>query len=1124
MLGSGVIQAKLRIGKPNDKYEQEADSVADRVMSMPELANGGRRMANSGGKFVQRQGEDEELQEESEEKDEIQAKPISAQITPLVQRQEDNEVQGKQLSVISYQLSVGGNERGVQKQEDEGEEEVQVKPVIRREVEEDNEPVQAKLIQLMCSECEEEAAQTKQEATVIQRQDEDDEVQEKSIIEREIEEEEPVQANAIQRQEEEPDIMSKSDTAPKTTPFNIQSQLNASKGSGSSLPKDTRNSMESSFGADFSGVRVHTDSNAAQMSKELSAQAFTHGSDIYFNQGKYNPDTNSGKRLLGHELTHTVQQGGSSLVSKKQTEETEDDYLKSDAPNVQAAWYNVSIPFTDYEFDPSLEGLKNAANIAKDAASDAFMWIYHKIEGLVTKGINWINNKWNALKSFASKGLDDAKNLFNNIVKFVQSPLGFLSDAIMNMDVESIKQSWGSFTQLVLSVWDRFHKMGMGLLNRIESLWNTIKDFADNRFKEIDLLTNHWAFRKLPSRIRNIVYGLVRKIRALWNKVKSDWKSVFNKVKTFVNKAFKAVEGFVENVLSFAIDKIITGILQFGKLLLFIKDFLSSPKKYLEPLSQKIAGHLDGVEGGFEAQVAKYFGSGDKSSAASLENETGPVAGAIQRREDQSAARDSSTWSEIGEGVWDIMKKKWDEVKKNPLSIVLNLLMDMVLPVIGNVKDIIKLFNDIKTIVIKPFRAATLKGLWTTILHLLDIPILIYNAFWSIVGRSLMLPLVIASFVPHPVVKGIAIAAGYALLGALISGELANIGQKLLLLKTGNTNESEKKDAYNRLSDSLIAFAMEASMAIIMVVVAAVANVIKGVFSFVRGKVFKPKTHSTKSTGGGVNSRKSKDIPEPGKKKILSDKSKPSLETTKHREGKLEPEEIKVEFEAFKDGKWKKSNDPEYEWEIELPNGHTWKRKKNGKWCRFTSKHCFDDELPLKSDREFYEYLKKEGVVTESFEDFMKTKPNQRAEGTDISNEIISGQRTKPKTRAWDKAPNWRKWVDEKGGMIFKHSDDSFTYVTKDGTWVRYNKDGYPDFSNHLTHPEVKSVDLLEGFNQKRTLDYEKANKLVGKAEDWGVEAPEGYRWHHHEKGRTLQLVPRAIHELFDHLGGIAKL
>jgi len=73
--------------------------------------------------------------------------------------------------------------------------------------------------------------------------------------------------------------------------------------------------MSSSFGVDFRGVRVHNDSEAINMNKELHAQAFTHGSDIYFNKGKYNPQNAEGKFLLAHELTHVVQQ--SNNVQRK---------------------------------------------------------------------------------------------------------------------------------------------------------------------------------------------------------------------------------------------------------------------------------------------------------------------------------------------------------------------------------------------------------------------------------------------------------------------------------------------------------------------------------------------------------------------------------------------------------------------------------------------------------------------------------------------------------------------------------------------------------------------------------------------------------------------------------------
>jgi ferredoxin len=91
----------------------------------------------------------------------------------------------------------------------------------------------------------------------------------------------------------------------------IESALNSPQG-GQSLESSVRRDMEQRIGAGFSGVKVHTDSGAAQMNRRLNARAFTHGSDIYFGEGEYHPGSSSGRLLIAHELVHVVQQGGSS--------------------------------------------------------------------------------------------------------------------------------------------------------------------------------------------------------------------------------------------------------------------------------------------------------------------------------------------------------------------------------------------------------------------------------------------------------------------------------------------------------------------------------------------------------------------------------------------------------------------------------------------------------------------------------------------------------------------------------------------------------------------------------------------------------------------------------------------
>lgn len=81
---------------------------------------------------------------------------------------------------------------------------------------------------------------------------------------------------------------------------------------GHPLDLSTRSFFESRFGRDFGGVRVHTDSSAESSASALRANAYALGSDIYFAAGKYTPGTQDGRRLLAHEITHTVQHSHSA--------------------------------------------------------------------------------------------------------------------------------------------------------------------------------------------------------------------------------------------------------------------------------------------------------------------------------------------------------------------------------------------------------------------------------------------------------------------------------------------------------------------------------------------------------------------------------------------------------------------------------------------------------------------------------------------------------------------------------------------------------------------------------------------------------------------------------------------
>jgi len=107
----------------------------------------------------------------------------------------------------------------------------------------------------------------------------------------------------------------------------LDSYINSLGSSGQPLPDASRQFFEPRFGHDFSGVRIHNDSVAAKSAQSINALAYTTGNNIVFNEGQYAPGSDSGNRLLAHELTHVVQQrGGKGTLMRKEKEN--DQFIK----------------------------------------------------------------------------------------------------------------------------------------------------------------------------------------------------------------------------------------------------------------------------------------------------------------------------------------------------------------------------------------------------------------------------------------------------------------------------------------------------------------------------------------------------------------------------------------------------------------------------------------------------------------------------------------------------------------------------------------------------------------------------------------------------------------------------
>jgi hypothetical protein len=124
---------------------------------------------------------------------------------------------------------------------------------------------------------------------------------------------------------------------------------------GQPLAPPVRRSYERFFGADLAHVRVHDDGNAARAARSIGAQAFAHGSHLYFDSGRYSPHSGRGRRLLAHELTHTLQGSGGGLV-RRRTEHCKEETPESPSPPNCQGQAAATAPAT--VTDPVVEGVR----------------------------------------------------------------------------------------------------------------------------------------------------------------------------------------------------------------------------------------------------------------------------------------------------------------------------------------------------------------------------------------------------------------------------------------------------------------------------------------------------------------------------------------------------------------------------------------------------------------------------------------------------------------------------------------------------------------------------------------------------------------------------------------------
>ena len=317
-------QAKLDVGPAHDRFEAEADRVADSIVASPAGPAARRAISplSAPGPESRRAVQREEKRpiEAREKKEEEKARDLSGLLQPKpapeARREESKNIQAKSdprpgpLNRDEEAAKAKVQTKREGKTPKKPDEVVQKHPLVGS-VQRDNVDDDTIL---------ETSIQTKHTQGTLQRDNVDDDTiletsiqakraegalqRETAVADTEVEQDEESAAEPVQRHA--------ATSAGFTAPAAVESGIAAMRGGGQPLAPDVRDFMEPRFGHDLSAVRIHDGARAGELASAVHARAFTIGQDVFFGAGQYQPATGTGRALLAHELTHTIQQGGGS--------------------------------------------------------------------------------------------------------------------------------------------------------------------------------------------------------------------------------------------------------------------------------------------------------------------------------------------------------------------------------------------------------------------------------------------------------------------------------------------------------------------------------------------------------------------------------------------------------------------------------------------------------------------------------------------------------------------------------------------------------------------------------------------------------------------------------------------
>jgi hypothetical protein len=680
----------------------------------------------------------------------------------------------------------------------------------------------------------------------------------------------------------------------------LEARLQSTKGGGQPIPDGTRQQMESSMGADFSGVRVHEDSGAAQMNKDLNARAFTHGNDIYFNSGQYKPEDKQGQHLLAHELTHTVQQGAAPVKQGKATMQQEaapGAQKQAEAPTVQrgvldsledaADWVGGEVSdaagavadgaeeLADDAVDAAKAVGGEIADIAgdiKDGVVGAASWVKDRIEdigeiieegaeavwefikGLVDKVVGALKDAWESLKKEIQDKLGWLGNAFNSLVDMFTHPLRAIANALENMNPTLIEIGWKGFVSFVSLMWDGFKTSGQAMLAVLNKIWDGVDGMARSTLDLLDGAVDSKLFSVLPDWVQKKAHDAIDGLRSLWSKVDGEARGWLSTINGAAEAFFAAGDEFVQKLNDVPIEKVVDMVHKFGAFINKVLDIIDDPMQLIEPIAVWMAGELKAAPTKFLGVLQEQI---DKNQAKRKQKNHGKM-----------PKRYMLDDNDITLGVLKACTQKWMQME------LVSMLKDMILTMIwppatwkaikdawGTAKkDISDTWNRL-------YEVKSLHDLWTNLLNLTDILVILWR-FLNTVAGLLYIYLAIALIIGGAIIGGVfgggvgaipgamagaelAGAIGEFLLVSFLLAEASNLSVQYLLLSTGLNTPSDQEKSFNKISDSVIGLVTAGILALL----AAIAAKIAGGIMDAAKSIFSKLSDLLKDTGDSVKGK-----------------------------------------------------------------------------------------------------------------------------------------------------------------------------------------------------------------------------------------------------------------------------